>query len=75
MPVWYLVPDGVVQYIDKRGLYRDDAGTGSGVRSASGSVPAEGRPSYDRVPGSATRAGGTDDPAQPPFPHLREVPR
>jgi nicotinate-nucleotide adenylyltransferase len=22
-PVWYLVPDGVVQYIDKRGLYRD----------------------------------------------------
>jgi nicotinate-nucleotide adenylyltransferase len=23
MPVWYLVPDGVVQYIQKRGLYRD----------------------------------------------------
>jgi nicotinate-nucleotide adenylyltransferase len=23
-PVWYLVPDGVVQYISKRGLYRDD---------------------------------------------------
>lgn len=22
-PVWYLVPDGVVQYIDKRGLYRN----------------------------------------------------
>jgi nicotinate-nucleotide adenylyltransferase len=22
-PVWYLVPDGVVQYISKRGLYRD----------------------------------------------------
>src|SRR5215211_3183050 len=21
MPVWYLVPDGVVQYIEKRGLY------------------------------------------------------
>ena len=21
-PVWYLVPDGVVQYIDKYGLYR-----------------------------------------------------
>jgi nicotinate-nucleotide adenylyltransferase len=21
-PVWYLVPDGVVQYIDKRCLYR-----------------------------------------------------
>jgi nicotinate-nucleotide adenylyltransferase len=24
-PVWYLVPDGVVQYIDKRGLYRGTA--------------------------------------------------
>jgi nicotinate-nucleotide adenylyltransferase len=22
-PVWYLVPDGVVQYIAKRGLYLD----------------------------------------------------
>jgi len=24
-PVWYLVPDGVVQYIAKRGLYKDGA--------------------------------------------------
>ncbi|HEY0538246.1 MAG TPA: nicotinate-nucleotide adenylyltransferase [Actinoallomurus sp.] len=23
-PVWYLVPDGIVQYINKRGLYRDN---------------------------------------------------
>jgi nicotinate-nucleotide adenylyltransferase len=23
LPVWYLVPDGIVQYISKRGLYRD----------------------------------------------------
>jgi len=23
-PVWYLVPDGVVQYINKHGLYRED---------------------------------------------------
>jgi nicotinate-nucleotide adenylyltransferase len=23
MPVWYLVPDGIVQYIQKRGLYRE----------------------------------------------------
>jgi nicotinate-nucleotide adenylyltransferase len=22
-PIWYLVPDGIVQYIAKRGLYRD----------------------------------------------------
>src|SRR6201994_2370398 len=25
MPVWYLVPDGVVQYIEKRSLYHGDA--------------------------------------------------
>jgi nicotinate-nucleotide adenylyltransferase len=24
MPVWYLVPDGIVQYITKRGLYRQE---------------------------------------------------
>ncbi|MHA6798808.1 nicotinate-nucleotide adenylyltransferase [Bounagaea algeriensis] len=24
LPVWYLVPDGIVQYIAKRGLYRGD---------------------------------------------------
>ena len=37
-PVWYLVPDGVVQYISKHRLYRDDsttpdaaAATGSGL--------------------------------------------
>lgn len=26
-PIWYLVPDGVVQYVAKRGLYRDPATT------------------------------------------------
>ncbi|WP_462417769.1 nicotinate-nucleotide adenylyltransferase [Kytococcus sp. Marseille-QA3725] len=25
LPVWYLVPDGVVQYINKHGLYTDEA--------------------------------------------------
>ena len=25
LPVWYLVPDGVVQYIQKRDLYRSNA--------------------------------------------------
>jgi nicotinate-nucleotide adenylyltransferase len=25
-PIWYLVPDGIVQYIAKRGLYRDGSG-------------------------------------------------
>jgi nicotinate-nucleotide adenylyltransferase len=24
LPIWYLVPDGIVQYIAKRGLYRDN---------------------------------------------------
>ncbi|RJL34694.1 nicotinate-nucleotide adenylyltransferase [Bailinhaonella thermotolerans] len=24
-PIWYLVPDGIVQYINKRNLYRDEA--------------------------------------------------
>ncbi|MEV0898351.1 nicotinate-nucleotide adenylyltransferase [Actinoplanes sp. NPDC049802] len=28
LPVWYLVPDGVVQYINKRGLYRDSGAAG-----------------------------------------------
>jgi nicotinate-nucleotide adenylyltransferase len=27
-PVWYLVPDGVVQYIAKRGLYRGAGNVG-----------------------------------------------
>jgi nicotinate-nucleotide adenylyltransferase len=30
LPVWYLVPDGVVQYINKRGLYAD-SGISGGV--------------------------------------------
>lgn len=32
-PVWYLVPDGVVQYIAKRGLYQSGPGTAGTVRS------------------------------------------
>lgn len=32
MPVWYLVPDGVVQYINKHGLYKDRGGAGDGSR-------------------------------------------
>ncbi|WP_432487834.1 nicotinate-nucleotide adenylyltransferase [Kineococcus sp. SYSU DK018] len=32
LPVWYLVPDGVVQHISKHGLYRRrEGGTGAGV--------------------------------------------
>ena len=85
MPVWYLGPDGVVQYIEKRGLYRGAGqppgqapghGTDHGAGRAAGRAPAPGRPpsdlpTYDRAPGSAARAGGPDDQR----PHLREVPR
>lgn len=31
MPVWYLVPDGVVQYIHKHGLYRSPVTYGAGL--------------------------------------------
>jgi nicotinate-nucleotide adenylyltransferase len=85
MPVWYLVPDGVVQYIEKRGLYRDGARR---VRPAAGGpVFADGRPSldrptYDRLPGSSARpstaSGGGPAPdaaGEPPFAQVPEVPR
>jgi nicotinate-nucleotide adenylyltransferase len=66
MPVWYLVPDGVVQYIEKRGLYRAQPGT-----RRTGGARAD-RPTHDRPTGpSATDAG----PADPPTTHLQEVPR
>lgn len=29
LPIWYLVPDGIVQYIQKRGLYSADRGEAS----------------------------------------------
>ena len=38
-PVWYLVPDGVVQYIAKYGLYADDARLQSDSGEASYAVP------------------------------------
>jgi nicotinate-nucleotide adenylyltransferase len=33
-PVWYLVPDGIVQYINKRGLYREVSSAGTGLGAA-----------------------------------------
>jgi nicotinate-nucleotide adenylyltransferase len=82
MPVWYLVPDGVVQYIEKRGLYRDgvrrpgpvagDTAHGDGRRSGD-------RPTYDRLPGSSTRpgpaAGGGGSTGEAPLAHVPEVRR
>ncbi len=54
MPVWYLVPDGVVQYIEKRSLYR-----GAGRRAdGSGTAPgAAGNGATDGAAGNGVSAG------------------
>ena len=83
MPVWYLVPDGVVQYIQKRGLYRDVAGRSPAAAQGASSTdgrPAGDRPTYDRPPPSATAAETSEAPsdgpdAEPPATDLQEVPR
>jgi nicotinate-nucleotide adenylyltransferase len=82
MPVWYLVPDGVVQYIEKRGLYREGPRR---PRPPAGSDAADGRPTaqqptYDRPPADVSpgeRPGTSSDrpDPEPPTPHLQEVPR
>ncbi|SDC95032.1 nicotinate-nucleotide adenylyltransferase [Geodermatophilus telluris] len=64
MPVWYLVPDGVVQYIEKRRLYRSS----SGARRTD--LPRGDQRVADRPPGPSP-----SDPHDPPAPHLQEVPR
>jgi nicotinate-nucleotide adenylyltransferase len=72
MPVWYLVPDGVVQYIEKRGLYRSPSPArvvaGDGQRPASGNRSSDGRPHPGGI-SAATQAGG------PPATDPQEVPR
>jgi nicotinate-nucleotide adenylyltransferase len=75
MPVWYLVPDGVVQYIQKRGLYREGPGRARPLPVADDGPPAGDRRAYDRPPPApeGTPTGGPD--AEPPTPHLQEVPR
>ena len=79
MPVWYLVPDGVVQYIEKRRLYHGVPVRPSADSSAVGPPPAGARPTYDRVPGSPAHhtGSGAAGPSggEPTDHHLREVPR
>jgi nicotinate-nucleotide adenylyltransferase len=71
-PVWYLVPDGVVQYIEKRRLYHRDPALAS-TAVADG---ADQRPAYDHaVGGSAHPASIGGSTTEPPTTHLREVPR
>src|SRR4051812_32397463 len=85
MPVWYLVPDGVVQYMEKRGLYRqgrparrvEDHGRASDGR------PSGDRPTYDRPPPGTDSGDGPprngrplgSPTPEPPSPQSFEVPR
>ncbi|WP_243697670.1 nicotinate-nucleotide adenylyltransferase [Geodermatophilus obscurus] len=74
MPVWYLVPDGVVQYIEKRGLYRTpDAAPRLAREGATGAGPSGDRPTYDRPPATTPQTEGP--PPEPPTTELQEVPR
>lgn len=66
-PVWYLVPDGVVQYIEKRGLYHPGTGADDlldGPRT--GGFPAERRVATDHRETMAAPPGPTlrDDPVR-----------
>src|SRR3712207_2534827 len=75
MPVWYLVPDGVVQYIEKRGLYREPPRrhpTASLDARPAGEVPTHDRPQPE-APGNTPDGAGADPSAMNP--HLQEVPR
>jgi nicotinate-nucleotide adenylyltransferase len=74
-PVWYLVPDGVVQYIEKRHLYRD-APSGPAVRAG---LPRTGV----RVPRTTAPSSPVQQPAGPDAPttgdgsspEMQELPR
>jgi nicotinate-nucleotide adenylyltransferase len=78
MPVWYLVPDGVVQYIEKRGLYRTSAVARPAVREG-GRDGDPARPSGNGAPArSAPDRPSTPDgdgPPEPPLSQFQEVPR
>jgi nicotinate-nucleotide adenylyltransferase len=78
MPVWYLVPDGVVQYIEKRGLYHGGAARPGEVLPGTG-LRLQGLPASDHMtatPGP-TRPSLPDDPApgDGTSPDLQEMPR
>jgi nicotinate-nucleotide adenylyltransferase len=81
MPVWYLVPDGVVQYIEKRGLYREvprrPAQEAPRATVASSEDGRPGRPpTYDPPPGSPAPAPADHEPGpRTTHPHTQEVPR
>jgi nicotinate-nucleotide adenylyltransferase len=82
-PVWYLVPDGVVQYIEKRGLYHGDKARAGEVRPGTGprlDGSAAARPTPTTAPAAAAplpRPSLPDDPApgDGTSPDLQEMPR
>jgi nicotinate-nucleotide adenylyltransferase len=72
MPVWYLVPDGVVQYIEKRGLYHAAPARPARVRPGGGTVP-DGSPAGQPAPPATAPAhpradSPTSTPARPSLP-------
>jgi nicotinate-nucleotide adenylyltransferase len=83
MPVWYLVPDGVVQYIEKRGLYRaGDRRPGTGL---AGTGPGPTGPTCPTGPAGGAASGPPPAAGLPPSrdpgdqnsptPQPQEVPR
>ena len=72
-PVWYLVPDGVVQYIEKRGLYHGpDPVTADGERHPGTRLRLT-RPDRPTTPEGLTPEHPT--PGDTPSPDLQEIPR
>jgi nicotinate-nucleotide adenylyltransferase len=72
-PVWYLVPDGVVQYIEKRGLYHGpDPVTADGERRPGTRLRLT-RPDRPPTPEGLTPEDPT--PGDTPSPDLQEIPR
>lgn len=61
-PVWYLVPDGVVQYINKTGIYLRPADSDGADGADGAGTDQEGDRGTDR---SADRAGATVHPGNP----------
>jgi nicotinate-nucleotide adenylyltransferase len=76
-PVWYLVPDGVVQYIEKRGLYRAPRSEADNGERLPGTVV---RRPFSTVQGPSARnmptsgaAGASQPPALPDDPTPRDT--
>jgi nicotinate-nucleotide adenylyltransferase len=72
-PVWYLVPDGVVQYIEKRGLYHDPDPVSASGEVLPGARLRLTRP--DRPTTPVDPAADTQPPGDVVSPDLQEIPR